>query len=269
MKTNKPITCCLSSRKNKVCFGAIFTLAGLLGVILFWILHVLPPQGMVYVPGGDFLIGSRVFIMEDGPVTKARTPSFFIDRCEVTNREFERFVQASGYRWQGNWIIYNRMDRRDNPVAGVTWQDAAAYAKWAGKRLPTRLEWEKAARGRVGRIYPWGNQWDARRARVFADDSQPVGLLKAGSSPYGMLNAADNVTEWTADSETLFYGQEEQDGSECKVVKGGCWAFTPREARCSFRYLLEPEAATHVVGFRCVKDIPGLGDIWQKLFHRP
>lgn len=271
MKTNKPTTSCSSNPEKKSGPNLLWIgMAALLLLILGWrFMVVLPPRGMVYVPGGNFYAGSPSAPLEDGPYRQYYLPGFFIDRCEVTNAEFEAFVKASGYRWEGNWMIYYTRNRGNYPVVGVTWQDAAAYARWAGKRLPTQWEWEKAARGTKGRIYPWGDKWDGKKALVFADDSQPVGQPVSGASPYGMLNAADNAMEWTRDTETLYYGYNDRDGSECRVVKGGCWALTPRECRCSFRYLLEPEAATHVVGFRCARDVKWFPQKARKSVPKP
>ncbi|MEW5718990.1 MAG: SUMF1/EgtB/PvdO family nonheme iron enzyme [Chloroflexota bacterium] len=188
---------------------------------------------MVYVPAGDFTFGDE---------KSARTlylDAFWIDKFEVTNAQFQQFVDATGYKtdaekqgWGFEYIsmwepvngIFWRAprgagssiaDRQKQPVVLVSWNDANAYCAWAGKRLPTEAHWEKSARGTDARVYPWGNNWDGARLN-FCDancafswkdagandgnaESAPVGSYASGASPYGVLDLAGNVWEWLAD----------------------------------------------------------------------
>ncbi len=170
------------------------------------------PNEMVYVPGGDCLIGSDDPDAEEDerPMHRVFVPSFYIDRTEVTNTEFRRF--------RSSYVFPKGEDNL--PVTNVTYDDAAAYAQWAGKRLPTEEEWEKAARGTDGRRYPWGNVWDPHRVAAkahrhnaapepllrlqpgrscpigSASRVQPVGSIPDGVSPYGCVDMAGNAWEW-------------------------------------------------------------------------
>ena len=133
------------------------------------------------------------------------------------------------------------------PITFTTWRDSAAYARWAGKRLSTEAEWEKAARGTDARIYPWGNEWDPTKARAGLEvDAGPttVGSFPKGASPYGCLDMAGNVWEWTSErSGTASFG----------VVRGGAW--DSGEGNVTVRSFLEqsPENTEPSIGFRCVR----------------
>lgn len=201
---------------------------------------------MVLIPAGPFLMGSPEG--EDGfsderPQRTVTLRAFRMDRHEVTNAKYEQFVAATGHRPPGNanpdvTLWFHGMplpDSRQHPVVNVAWQDAFAYCQWAGKRLPTEAEWEKAARGTDGRRYPWGNEWDLKRANSasywagrtveFKDGAEwkafwvtgegarisaerglrgevltlPVGSFPEGASPYGLLDMAGNASEWVQD----------------------------------------------------------------------
>src|SRR5204862_5785806 len=162
-------------------------------------------------------------------------PSFYIDRTEVTNAEFKRFRPDHAFA----------PGEEDRPVTNVTYDEAAAYARWAGKRLPTDEEWEKAARGTDGRRYPWGNAWDAsrvaprahrpgapdrpiaeKRANVcsaFPSRVSPAGSRPAGASPYGCLDMAGNAWEWVQG----FY----QGNAEQRILRGGAVGYGERSCR--------------------------------------
>jgi formylglycine-generating enzyme required for sulfatase activity len=196
------------------------------------------PEGMVYVPGGWFLTGTDD---EDGdedqkPLHRVYVSSFYIDRTEVTNREYRRFKADHAYQ----------KGEDDLPVTNVTYDEAAAYAKWAGKRLPTESEWEKAARGTDGRRYPWGNLWDvsrvAARAKTASSVSQTapttktpgtcllgpsrvrrVGSVTAGISPYGSLDMAGNAWEWV---QGYYRGNPNQ-----RILRGGAVGYGERACR--------------------------------------
>lgn len=247
-------------------------------------LWVNPRDGrdVVYVPAGVFLMGSP-----DGEGDEDERPqravyldAFWIDKTEVTNAEYTRFMAATGYRapyflpkpWNSKWY-----DNPDQPVVGVNWGDAVAYARWAGKRLPTEAEWEKAARGGDRRAYPWGNAWDvAQNRRCNFSDEQfrlgdtpvndgydcpaPVGRYPAGASPYGCLDMAGNVWEWCSDWYAPDYYEEAPirnpqgpESGRYRVIRGGSWAYEASCLRCATRDSAYPECRQFDDGgFRCV-----------------
>ena len=215
------------------------------------------PDGMVYVPGGPFLFGDP----QAGTLRSVDVPGFLIDRTEVTGAQYERFVQETGAaapdRWEGAKTcppIY-----REGAVHNVSWYDAYAYARWAGKRLPTEIEWEKAARGVDGRSFPWGARFEARRATsrdVFPTQGLLVGRHRDGASPYGCLDMAGNVWEWTLDRERL--------SDADRVIRGGASSSTPDELVTYRRKGAPPGGSSYgglnLLGFRCVKPLhPGSG----------
>jgi len=159
-------------------------------------------EGMVLVPTGTFLMGSsdedRFCEPDEKPQRVVQLPAFYIDQFEVSNIDYKRFIDETGYRQPQNWTDGRYEDGADfYPVVDVSWWDAAAYARWAGKRLPTEAEWEKAARGTDGRRFPWGDEY---RDDVVGTGwgYAPVSAHLDGASPYGVLNMAGNVAEWTA-----------------------------------------------------------------------
>ena len=161
-----------------------------------------PFEGMVLIPGGDFLMGSTEADEQakgdERPQRVVHVPAFYIDQFEITQIEYKRFIDATGYPPPPSWQEGKYAEEADfYPIVEVSWWDAMAYARWAGKRLPTEAEWEKAARGTDGRRYPWGNDYDSHLAntgRYFV----PVNAHLEGASPYGVVNMAGNASEWTA-----------------------------------------------------------------------
>lgn len=181
---------------------------------------------LVRVPAGTFLMGSQEgeadSYNDEKPAHEVYLDRYWIGKFEVTNEQFERFVAETGYRttaevkgfawvWDGSEFVdqpgasWRTMQERwgpQAPVVSVSWLDARAYCEWAGGRLPTEAEWEKAARGTDGRKYLWGDIWDSSRAwchEASGGRAHPVGELPAGASPYGCLDMAGNVWEWCSD----------------------------------------------------------------------
>ena len=205
------------------------------------------PEGMVYVPAGSFIMGSNDGDPDERPQQIAATGAYFIDRYEVSNAEFARFDPA-----------YKFLEGKENYPVIVTWEQANAYAEWAGKRLPSEKEWEKAARGTDGRIFPWGNTYD--ETFVVWDLSQPRGsAIARPESPYGCLDMAGSVWEWTADWYKPYPGNEvpmEQYGEHYKVMRGGSNFNNHSFVRTTQRYYVPPNTTAHYpVGFRCVREI--------------
>jgi formylglycine-generating enzyme required for sulfatase activity len=233
---------------------------------------------MVYVPAGEFLMGStdeeidailedcsdceRSLFSSEQPQHTVYLDAFWIDRTEVTNAQYLKCVEAGACE-QSATIPEQRRDAPDLPVVWVNWYGAEDYAAWAGGRLPTEAEWEKAARGTDGRIHPWGNSPpDCHKAtyKGCARKSLPVGSLPDGASPYGALDMAGNVEEWVADWwDTEYYAQsplrnpQGPESGDLRVVRGGAfvddqwWFF-----RCAVRFCGHPNSVIPYVGFRVV-----------------
>ncbi len=211
------------------------------------------PSGMVYVPAGGFIIGWD----EDDQQVKIFTEAFYIDKYEVTNEDYKKFIDATGYRppkhpletkydvWDGDTFPSSLAK---HPVVNVSYEDAVAYARWKGKRLPAEVEWEKAARGTDGRLYPWGNRFDKNNCRSGESEKKgtsPVGNYLLGASPYGCFDLAGNVWEW---SSTLYDNKH-----KWHLACGGSWKDGKEKVNVVARS--NPiNTANPVVGFRCVKD---------------
>lgn len=222
-----------------------------------------PPAGMVYVPGGEFTMGRNDGDEYERPAHKAIVQPFFIDIYEVTNEEYAKFTgteQGRQYIPQGwnNGTYPAGAERK--PVTGVTWDAANAYAKWAGKRLPTEEEWEFAARGTDERRYPWGNEWrtgyaNANRA---SKGMANVGAYH-GTSPFGAFDMVGNAWEWTDGGLKAYPGGRlpEQPASNTKVLRGGSYKSNRTQATATYRlgWRASGETSYSETGFRCVKDI--------------
>jgi formylglycine-generating enzyme required for sulfatase activity len=224
-----------------------------------------PPTGMVYVPGGNFMMGRDE---KDGgdeyerPAHKITVKPFFMDQYEVTNEDYAKFVKATDHHAPSNWLNGNyAAGAARKPVTGVTWDDATAYAKWAGKRLPTEEEWEFAARGTDGRLYPWGNDWSAGLANAegASDGTVDVGTYK-GTSPFGAYDMVGNAWQWTASKMTAYPGGSipgQNAGANLRVIRGGTYASKASQATATYRRGWPATGADNYnnTGFRCVEDV--------------
>jgi serine/threonine-protein kinase len=225
-----------------------------------------PADGMVmvYVPAGEFLMGSSD---ADGQAWDSEKPqhtvyldAYWIDRTEVTNIQYRKCVEAGACREPECWDEDNYAP--DQPVVCVSWDDAQDYAAWAGGRLPTEAEWEKAARGTDGRIYPWGNSAPNCDKVNYSDCiGRPavVGSCLLGASPYGALDMAGNVWEWVADwYDEGYYARsparnpQGPDSGDYRVVRGGAFDYVAWNVRCACRVRFNPDLRFRNGGFRLV-----------------
>jgi formylglycine-generating enzyme required for sulfatase activity len=241
---------------------------------------------MVFVPAGEFLMGSAAADAGAGDDERLQhtvaLDSFWIDRTEVTNQQYARFLNVLGEHrgaCDGHDCVETAAEDKDShilerggryeaetgfeehPVIEVTWYGADAYCRWAGVRLPTEAQWEKAARGVDGRTYPWGNSaTECRRAQSgdCTGATVPVGSKPSGASPYGALDMAGNVWEWVADWYTVA-GYDSApvanplgpDTGERKVFRGGSWGYPATFLRTTERASNRPTYAGFNIGFRC------------------
>lgn len=225
-----------------------------------------PVDRMVTIPAGEFLMGADDKEDDERPSHTVSVEAFEIDIYEVTNAEFAFFVEQTGYVTEAEkagepetWRTYATEGREAHPVVKVTWADAEAYCRWVGKRLPTEAEWEKAARGTDGRIYPWGNDWDPAKANSRESGYRGtlvVGSLPDGASPYGVMDMAGNVWEWTADWYQAYPGSDMTSpyfGEQYRVTRGGGWFSDAFHLRTANRSATAPEARNDDLGFRCAR----------------
>ncbi len=228
----------------------------------------------IRIPAGKFLMGSdpkkdREAYSDEQPQHTVELPEYWIGRAPVTNAQYAAFVLAGGGKAPSHWRD-NRppQDKLDHPVVNVSWEDAVAYCAWLGRQtgqnidLPTEAQWEKAARGTDGRIYPWGNQKpDAQRCNYDSKvgDTTPVGRYNpAGDSPYGCVDMAGNVWEWCADwFDASYYAKSPASdpsgpaSGQYRVVRGGSWLYVSRFVRAAYRNWNVPGLRDNSQGFRC------------------
>jgi len=281
------------------------------------------------IPAGSFFMGSdkvdtsgkqqeyglvKPLFLDEHPGHRVELPAYYIDRYEVNNTQYKKFVRETGraepFPWTQNgfnlieprlrasdletlrWIATEyfkfdidtrtvskkqliRLMREDQamkdrlPVTSVSWYDASAYCQWAGKRLPSEAEWEKAARGEDGREFPWGNEWDTGQTNV-GDDADweegiaPVGSYENNQSPYGVYDMAGNVWEWAADWYQPYANSDytsKDFGETHKVIRGGGGGVGHYSLSFFFRSAMRgnalPNAQSGDVGFRCAWDAAG------------
>ena len=257
-------------------------------------------SGMVQIPTGRFRMGlsfkqsnhildmctkadkacTRWWFKDEMPDHYVDVDRYWIDVYEVTNEKYLEFVKATGHRpalddtcdtdacWKGNlWKGKGFPEKiRNQPVTQVNWHDAVAYCQWRGKRLPTEAEWEKAARGPSGNLYPWGNKQPPgmatyRRKWRGIDTLTDVGSYSSGVSIYGVHDLAGNVWEWVADwydrnyyKKNINYNPKGPKTGKFKVVRGGSWVNYADTLHSAFRRWSRPEVRFNDTGFRCAKD---------------
>jgi len=254
---------------------------------------------MVYVPAGEFIMGSsdadvdsalalcneyygdcqRSWFEDEQPRHTVYLDAFYIDKTEVTNAQYRACVEAGACDTPSDTTYYDDANYAQHPVVFMSWNDADVYCRWAGKRLPTEAEWEKAERGTDGWIYPWGNAFDGSKLN-FCDancpydwkdastndgyaHTSPVGSYPAGASPYGALDMAGNAWEWVADwYNSHYYSQSPgrnppgPDSGEKRVLRGGSWFIGPGSGRGADRQGDNPDIQNNDVGFRCARGSP-------------
>jgi eukaryotic-like serine/threonine-protein kinase len=216
------------------------------------------------VPAGSFEMGSDQGELDERPAHQVTLPAFRIDRLEVTQAEYLRCVKAGACAQP---VRYPEADGAMLPAIGVSWSDASRYCAWAGKRLPTEAEWERAARGDDGRTYPWGAGLDCARANFgsFLGDGPcgqsnpgkvlPVGSRPSGASPVGALDMAGNVWEWVADRYAAYPGGRITPGleGELRVVRGGsCCSYFAMPTTTN-RLAFPADYVDRDIGFRCAR----------------
>ena len=226
----------------------------------------------VTIPAGEFLMGSDAkrdcdAYEDEQPQHLVYVRRYQIARVPVTNAQYKAFVDATGHRAPNHWQRGRiPADKEDHPVVYVSWYDAQTFCSWAGARLPTEAEWEKAARGSDGRKYPWGDSApDCGKAQYHGCGGETVvaGSKPAGASPSGVLDMAGNVWEWCQD----WYGEnyyasspsrdpQGPDSGNRRVVRGGSWYFNEWYVRAANRHWNVPIFRYDLVGFRCVSPAP-------------
>ena len=221
---------------------------------------------MALIPAGEFTMGSAVGD-DEKPARRVYLNAFYMDKFEVTVGQYARYLEVTDMDEPPDWNIMNQPQHQRRPVVNVDWEDAVKYCKWAGKRLPTEAEWEKAARGTDGRIYPWGNEAPTRLHANYGrkewDNHQaltPVGSFEEGKSPYGIYDMAGNAWEWVFDWYDHDYykkGSKKNPSGpakgDAKVVRGGSWLYVPEFLRSAHRFDAQPANRYFGYGFRCAR----------------
>lgn len=231
---------------------------------------------LALVPSGEFLRGTPLdqagelgkalgadirWFRDEQPASNVHLPAFYVNVHPITNEQFGRFRKHQGLpAWQ--FSRRRGFDDPHQPVVGVPWEDAAAYSSWAGRRLPTEAEWEKAARGADGRVFPWGNDFRPEAANCANVRGGPsiVGSFPEGMSPYGVYDMAGNVYEWVSDWYQPEYYKVAPRRSPTgptagpsHVLRGGAWINVPTMVRCAKRdFMRPPPLDLKFVGFRTV-----------------
>jgi sulfatase modifying factor 1 len=235
---------------------------------------------LVLIPAGEFLMGTSISQRDGGrdeyPEHRIFLNAFYMDAYEVTNGRYLDFIKATGHRlpehprdkkltlWKGSTVSDTF---KDHPVVNVDWVDADAYCSWAGKRLPTEAEWERAARGITGRRFPWGDVEPTRTLANYLNQwrngagLEPVGNHQQGASPEGVYDLQGNVWEWVSDWYDPRYYEKgpirnpkgPMEGTR-KVIRGSGWESEAPLLRSAHRLSSDPTNRNHSLGFRCAAD---------------
>jgi len=237
-------------------------------------------DSMILIPEGTFSMGTDLerADVQNRPQHTVKLPAFWIDKYPVTNAQYAKFVVATSHRPPLNWkkgkIPQGEVLR---PVTMVSWYDAVAYAKWAGKRLPSEAEWEKSGRGTDGRRWPWGSKMEPERLNTYYNvgSTSNVNAYLNGASPYGVMDMAGNVNEWTEDDFTPYPGTDAPSdlfkgkilqatnnkeveivptGGSYKVLRGGSWKGDPFSSSVFHRNFAFANYASDFFGFRCASN---------------
>lgn len=254
-----------------VFFGAVFVLTPA------WVRAEAPRDeahnGMVRIPAGEFLMGSdetegRIGTdvgVDSIPKHKVETGPFWIDRFEVSIGDYRKFVKSTGKAAPAIWEEYKLFGYPppddSHPVVDVNFYEAEAYCQWAKKRLPSEAEWEKAARGTDGRIWPWGNELKTDRLNTESTKrrnwTSPVGSFPEGVSPFGLHDMAGNAMEWTSSILQSYPGgmRNLRPDKKFRILRGGSWGMPANPfGRVAHREYRLADLAQPDFGFRCVKD---------------
>ena len=235
---------------------------------------------MVFIAAGPFTMGSNDGLPNERPEHTVMLDAYYIDKYEVTLNLYRKFLEVEKHESPPTWDDEAATTVGDRPAIGMRWTSADAYCRWAGKRLPTEAEWEKAARGIDGRRYPWGGMqpfidmanynrglWVSEAITLVAVTSGLEGmsvrhgLKEGGKSPFGVFHMAGNAAEWVADWYERDYYQKSPGKNpsgpvtgEKRVLRGGSWADVPSALRVTARFSAEPDFEDRTMGFRCAMD---------------
>ena len=256
-------------------FSAALLAVALIVAGFVYVLNARNRQGLIgkdgapaiLIPAGSFIMGDD----ESSPRRELFVDAFYMDKFEITVARYAKFLQATGnVKTPEEWDAVNVQNDGEFPVVGVDWQDADSYCRWAGKRLPTEAEWEKAARGADERKYPWGNDPpSAERARfakpyqnlVYKDGIAPVGSHAKGASSFGVFDLAGNASEWVADWYSESFQRAEArnpkgpESGTGKVLRGGGWYDPAERITATRRMYASPANRADDIGFRCARDL--------------
>lgn len=226
------------------------------------VLRRMVPEGMVLIPPGEFIMGDDF----REPLHKVYLDPFYMDMYPVTNEQYEKFLEDTGYHSEGSLkqVKNPRKVSEKHPVAQVNWNDACTFAKWAGKRLPTEAEWEKSVRGGLqGAHYPWGNDPpDASKSNYAGLVGKTTAVGSYPPNGYGLYDMCGNVWEWCADwfdinfyNESPYYNPQGPANGKERVLRGGSWFMTQNNIKCSYRSSQYSYYKDGTIGFRCAKSI--------------
>ncbi|THJ18220.1 MAG: formylglycine-generating enzyme family protein [Nitrospira sp. CG24B] len=229
---------------------------------------------MVQIPEGPFTMGSHDGDPDEAPEHQVYLKGFYLDRKEVTQEEYTRFAKMTKRAMPRIEVFDDDQSKILKPefaAMSVSWDEAVAYCKWAGKRLSTEAEWEKAGRGESKRKYPWGEKFVTTAANVDGSEDgykyiAPPGSFDGGRSPYGLYDMTGNVAEWVEDSydehyykKSPFRDPKGPENADLKVVRGGSWRETEHNARLSKRFTAKHWRTDVTIGIRCASDLDQAG----------